>query len=332
VHTNSLRPIRVRFEDAQSTPKRRTLASILLRRGYCPGNCNRCSFELEPRLLGLEVKSCEKCIFYAASCIEELVVPRLSSLPWNGPSVLLGNARGASKQCIFRLGLLKLSLFRILGSAASIVADSFSCPAVRARLLPAHCTLARPLRRSRRALRLAALGLANVTHVSGERVVCDGRLFARATNCRSIPPRQWRIKVWLVRRTGFCFGYLLRRNGPSRCPFPSLGLAGGRRTSQQGSRPRTSDALARSCCGPRAFARSLGCGTCSGRRVFGPDRPKIEASFARHVRPPRPRRAFGRQGRPSRAAPASERNATWLILPVVICLSQRLSHACVSMN
>lgn len=29
---------------------------------------------------------------------------------------------------------------------------------------------------------------------------------------------------------------------------------------------------------------------------------------------------------------ASLRNATWLILPVVICLSQRLSHACVSMN
>lgn len=26
------------------------------------------------------------------------------------------------------------------------------------------------------------------------------------------------------------------------------------------------------------------------------------------------------------------RNDTWLILPVVICLSQRLSHACVSMN
>ena len=28
----------------------------------------------------------------------------------------------------------------------------------------------------------------------------------------------------------------------------------------------------------------------------------------------------------------TQRNATWLILPVVICLSQRLSHACVSMN
>jgi hypothetical protein len=27
-----------------------------------------------------------------------------------------------------------------------------------------------------------------------------------------------------------------------------------------------------------------------------------------------------------------ERVATWLILPVVICLSQRLSHACLSIN
>ena len=34
----------------------------------------------------------------------------------------------------------------------------------------------------------------------------------------------------------------------------------------------------------------------------------------------------------ARCATASPRNATWLILPVVICLSQRLSHACVSMN
>lgn len=30
--------------------------------------------------------------------------------------------------------------------------------------------------------------------------------------------------------------------------------------------------------------------------------------------------------------PVSLYDATWLILPVVICLSQRLSHACVSMN
>ena len=37
-------------------------------------------------------------------------------------------------------------------------------------------------------------------------------------------------------------------------------------------------------------------------------------------------------GRRRHPAGASRRNATWLILPVVICLSQRLSHACVSMN
>ncbi|CAA7389918.1 unnamed protein product [Spirodela intermedia] len=35
--------------------------------------------------------------------------------------------------------------------------------------------------------------------------------------------------------------------------------------------------------------------------------------------------------RAARAGVAGGR-ATWLILPVVICLSQRLSHACVSMN
>ena len=40
---------------------------------------------------------------------------------------------------------------------------------------------------------------------------------------------------------------------------------------------------------------------------------------------------------PRRVASAARRagsvtDATWLILPVVICLSQRLSHACVSMN
>eukprot|EP01018_Ginkgo_biloba_P040569 Gb_34921 [translate_table: standard] len=33
-----------------------------------------------------------------------------------------------------------------------------------------------------------------------------------------------------------------------------------------------------------------------------------------------------------RAGRPTFRDATWLILPVVICLSQRLSHACVSMN
>ncbi|CAL8989027.1 unnamed protein product, partial [Prunus brigantina] len=58
------------------------------------------------------------------------------------------------------------------------------------------------------------------------------------------------------------------------------------------------------------------------------DRP-IGSVFARHVRSSCPRRALDPQGHLSRTEPMSERNATWLIPPVVICLSQRLSHACV---
>ena len=50
------------------------------------------------------------------------------------------------------------------------------------------------------------------------------------------------------------------------------------------------------------------------------------SGLKRHVRPPGPLRGFPRGVR------RRQRNATWLILPVVICLSQRLSHACVSMN
>ncbi|KAM3691226.1 hypothetical protein ACJW31_08G000600 [Castanea mollissima] len=53
--------------------------------------------------------------------------------------------------------------------------------------------------------------------------------------------------------------------------------------------------------------------------------PRTIAALVRAL--PRPRASLG-----LRATPASTRNATWLILPVVICLSQRLSHACVSMN
>lgn len=75
----------------------------------------------------------------------------------------------------------------LLGFATPVVADSFSCLAVRARLLSAHCILPRPSCRSRRALCLAVSGFANVMHVSGKRVVCVGRLLARATNCRSAP-------------------------------------------------------------------------------------------------------------------------------------------------
>ena len=49
------------------------------------------------------------------------------------------------------------------------------------------------------------------------------------------------------------------------------------------------------------------------------------------------RRTFFAQGlvekEQKKGGPSSWKGiATWLILPVVICLSQRLSHACVSIN
>ena len=46
-------------------------------------------------------------------------------------------------------------------------------------------------------------------------------------------------------------------------------------------------------------------------------------------------RAIGlgmREGRMLRRLSRPHEGATWLILPVVICLSQRLSHACLSVN
>jgi hypothetical protein len=67
-------------------------------------------------------------------------------------------------------------------------------------------------------------------------------------------------------------------------------------------------------------ARALGCGTFYGRAVFW-------IAFAQNIF-----HVGTTYHVPSRRYLMSRRNATWLILPVVICLSQRLSHACVSMN
>ncbi|KAL2237608.1 UNVERIFIED_CONTAM: hypothetical protein Sindi_0952500 [Sesamum indicum] len=69
-------------------------------------------------------------------------------------------------------------------------------------------------------------------------------------------------------------------------------------------------------------ARSLGCGTHGGYEASASVCPESKRSAASCERRPPPFWA-----RPMRAA-GSVRNATWLILPVVICLSQRLSHAC----
>lgn len=56
-----------------------------------------------------------------------------------------------------------------------------------------------------------------------------------------------------------------------------------------------------------------------------PVRCSLQTTVALALNPSAP----SRPGR-AHATPASMRNATWLILPVVICLSQRLSHACLS--
>jgi hypothetical protein len=48
--------------------------------------------------------------------------------------------------------------------------------------------------------------------------------------------------------------------------------------------------------------------------------------------PRAPPRNGPRTARAPHGAPANGTKATWLILPVVICLSQRLSHACLSIR
>ena len=82
--------------------------------------------------------------------------------------------------------------------------------------------------------------------------------------------------------------------------------------------------------GPRWRARSLGCGKFSGHEALGPYLSRNKAFYASCERRSLP---FWLSPRGlAHAVSTSMRNATWLILPVVICLSQRLSHACVSMN
>ncbi len=62
--------------------------------------------------------------------------------------------------------------------------------------------------------------------VSGEWVVCTGRLCALASNCRLISLVIDASRFGLCGLAGSCFGYLLLWNGASRCPFPPLALRG----------------------------------------------------------------------------------------------------------
>ena len=102
--------------------------------------------------------------------------------------------------------------------------------------------------------------------------------------------------------------------------------AGGARASHLVRRvcdPNPITHCARTCCSParRRGSPRLGC------LSFGSSRGGCRAGVARSValRVPRSVRAAARAG-------LGARQATWLILPVVICLSQRLSHACLSIS
>ena len=134
-----------------------------------------------------------------------------------------------------------------------------------------------------------------------------------------------------------CVAYLskgIRRSRSSLSAPSPRGLRGGRQ-----ARPVFPAGLAQSlgCLGPRCampvlsdaerYARAWGLlqqtGSVRPSNAFCPS----TRTTAVPVSSPRPNGPSGVV-----RASASRRNATWLILPVVICLSQRLSHACVSMN
>ena len=152
--------------------------------------------------------------------------------------------------------------------------------------------------------------------VSGDRIVPVGRLRARAPNGRRAIPLIRRPRSG--RRTRFlCRLPIERKSTPRMSPSsrrPARGLGGPR------GRPRVPAA-------PRSAGRDGGARRAHGRGARRGRESPFEIEF--RARPDRQR-----DGRGGARAPraTSARVATWLILPVVICLSQRLSHACVSMN
>ena len=75
------------------------------------------------------------------------------------------------------------------------------------------------------------------------------------------------------------------------------------------------------------FASGWACGLCVGRRCRMPGVPSFERALRVRVRAEA--RAWGLWACVSGGGSS---RATWLILPVVICLSQRLSHACLSIS
>ena len=93
-------------------------------------------------------------------------------------------------------------------------------------------------------------------------------------------------------------------------------------------------------CGPPA--RNVGRAPGGARELGGARRISPARAAGRHTTPDPGGRAGGRRqnatprlrlgARPAGDDARGSADATWLILPVVICLSQRLSHACASIS
>ncbi|KAG8611663.1 hypothetical protein MANES_S054416v8 [Manihot esculenta] len=165
--------------------------------------------------------------------------------------------------------------------------------------------------------------------MSGYEIVSAGRLFAGASNCwLSIPfsrgPRADRASV---QRMGSCVAYPQKRNSKVLMSIFSLCAPFGARSG-----PRSCIRVPSM---PLLAAVAHGLSLCSRMRnvmredgVFSFHKPNYPIGNRTTGAPVSNPRHAGASVR----ATTSRRNATWLILPVVICLSQRLSHACVSMN
>ena len=169
------------------------------------------------------------------------------------------------------------------------------------------------------------------SRLSGNRVVRVDKLHAGAPNCRPAAPITLSPRPWVpCGEVGFlccvptsvefeCEAVPLRR-APSQGRGASLAAAP---VFQSSGLPPNWPACDRSCFqmqnamparGPPSLRPPISSRSCPIRTTSSP------------VSAPRLIDVGDRAGR------GVTKNATWLILLVVICLSQRLSHACVSMN
>ena len=119
---------------------------------------------------------------------------------------------------------------------------------------------------------------------------------------------------------------------PRGAPANSVGHGGSRPLGRRGGTPRRPPAAGRADGG--AGGKGRGRGSRSRRPGFARDAqppfPPLPSPPPQRRRNATPRLRLG--ARPAGDEARGSADATWLILPVVICLSQRLSHACASIS